>query len=185
VLTPRVRTGSPTASSRATDPVTDSGELSGGRRLRVPVALRWADLDAYSHVNNVEMFRLLEEARIEAFWRHPERPADEAWPTAVLDAGPGAETNTLIAHSEIQYLAPVPYQRAGVVVHLWVGHLGGASIEVCYEVRDTSGGELYARATTTVVLVDPVDGRPRRITPAERAVWQEYRGPPPEFRRRR
>src|SRR5690606_6495422 len=63
--------------------------------------------------------------------------------------------------------------------------LGGASIEVCYEVRDTSGAELYARATTTVVLVDPVDGRPRRTAPEERAVWQEDRGPAPQVRSRR
>ena len=37
-------------------------------RLSMPVALRWADLDAYGHVNNVEVLRLLEEARIAAFW---------------------------------------------------------------------------------------------------------------------
>ena len=28
-------------------------------RLEVPVQLRWSDMDAYQHVNNVEMFRLL------------------------------------------------------------------------------------------------------------------------------
>ena len=37
-------------------------------RLHVPIRLRWSDLDAYGHVNNAEMLRLLEEARIQAFW---------------------------------------------------------------------------------------------------------------------
>ncbi|AAT89120.1 conserved hypothetical protein [Leifsonia xyli subsp. xyli str. CTCB07] len=37
-------------------------------RLHVPIKLRWSDLDAYGHVNNAEMLRLLEQARIEAFW---------------------------------------------------------------------------------------------------------------------
>ena len=37
-------------------------------RLTVPIGLRWSDFDAYAHVNNAEMFRLLEEARIQAFW---------------------------------------------------------------------------------------------------------------------
>ena len=43
-------------------------------RLEVDVQLRWSDMDAYAHVNNVEMLRLLEEARIEAFWSHPAAP---------------------------------------------------------------------------------------------------------------
>jgi acyl-CoA thioester hydrolase len=38
-------------------------------RLRVAIPLRWSDVDAYAHVNNAEMLRLLEEARIQAFWR--------------------------------------------------------------------------------------------------------------------
>ena len=33
-------------------------------RIEVPVQLRWSDMDAYAHVNNVEMLRLLEEARV-------------------------------------------------------------------------------------------------------------------------
>ena len=39
-------------------------------RLHVPVPVRWGDLDAYGHVNNVAVLQLLEEARIAAFWRH-------------------------------------------------------------------------------------------------------------------
>src|SRR5690349_21275631 len=99
-------------------------------RLRVPVQLRWSDMDAYGHVNNVELLRLLEEARIEAFWAHPapadplgdaappaSAPADrEAWPTAVLDAGPGARTATLVARQEVEYLRPLGYRRTPVVV---------------------------------------------------------------------
>lgn len=220
-------------------------------RLRVPVALRWSDMDAYAHVNNVEMLRLLEEARIEAFWAHPspvtsvavpgsavpgpteagpavpgtadaagttaagtglaEAPtaagspspgdARTPWPTAVLDAGPGAQTSTLVARQEIEYLRPLGYRREPVVVEMWIGHLGGASLDVCYEVH---GGDLadgaagsagadeaaaptpgpFARAVTTLVLVDAASGSPRRIAPAERDVWLPYVEEPPRFRRR-
>ena len=66
-------------------------------RLAVPVQLRWGDVDAYQHVNNAAMLQLLEEARIEAFWRHPDDTRAGAWPTAVLDGGPGAELATLVA----------------------------------------------------------------------------------------
>lgn len=161
-------------------------------RLRVPVQLRWADLDAYGHVNNVQMLQLLEEARIEAFWSHPD-PAGGGRATAVLDAGPGAPTTTLVARQEIEYLRPLSYRRAPAVVELWIGHLGGASIDVCYEVVDASpdgSGDgpattPYARACTTLVLVDTATGRPRRIDTAERAAWSPFLGEMITLRRRR
>ena len=155
-------------------------------RLHVPVRLRWSDLDAYGHVNNVEMFRLLEEARITAFWRHPQGQ-DDAWPTAVLDSGPQASSHTLVARQEIEYLRPLGFARDPIEVQMWIGHLGGASLEVCYEVFDgLSGGETkpYARAATTIVVIDAGSGSPRRITPAERAAWEPYVEAPVSFRRR-
>jgi acyl-CoA thioester hydrolase len=182
-------------------------------RLNVPVQLRWADLDAYGHVNNVQMLQLLEEARIEAFWSHPGGTDTAGRPTAVIDAGPGALTTTLVARQEIEYLRPLSYRRAPVVVQLWLGHLGGASIDVCYEVHDAvpavrrdavpddapddrpddahGGADAgvptppYAQATTTVVLVDTATGRPRRITDEERAAWSPFLEDPIVLRRRR
>lgn len=161
-------------------------------RIAVPVQLRWSDMDAYAHVNNVHMLTLLEEARIEVFWRHPAGPdgvvPEATYPTAVLDAGPGADTSTLVARQEIQYVRPLPYRRAPVVVELWIGHLGGASLDVCYEVRDApstdEGSTVFAVATTTIVLVDPATGTPRRLTADERAAWSPYLEAPAVIRRR-
>ena len=142
-------------------------------RLVVPVQLRWSDMDAYAHVNNVAMLTLLEEARIQAFWRQaPTAGAPEsAWPTAVLDAGPGAELSTLVARQEIESLRPLGYRRKPVLVEMWIGHLGGASLDVCYEVHDdgadlgrtgpATSGSPCARATTTIVVIDATSGRPR------------------------
>ncbi|QTE30440.1 acyl-CoA thioesterase [Pengzhenrongella sicca] len=169
-------------------------------RLRIPVQLRWSDMDAYGHINNVQMFRILEEARIAAFWSHP-NPADGGWPTAVIDAGVGAATTTLVASQEIEYLRPLEYRREPVTVELWIGHLGGASIDVCYQVVDGGGDGTvdgvaagtgapvaeapYARACTTLVLADEATGSPRRLTPAERASWTPFLGPMVQLRRRR
>ncbi|GAA2724841.1 acyl-CoA thioesterase [Cellulomonas aerilata] len=157
-------------------------------RIDVPVQLRWADLDAYGHVNNAQMLQLLEEARIEAFWSHPGAGDATGRPSAVIDAGLGAQTTTLVARQEIEYLRPLDYRRAPVVVQLWIGHLGGASIDVCYVVHDgvpDAESEPYARATTTLVLVDTATGRPRRITDTERAAWSPFLGEPVAMRRRR
>ena len=35
----------------------------------VHVPLRWSDMDAYGHVNNVQFLRLLEDARVTGFER--------------------------------------------------------------------------------------------------------------------
>lgn len=155
-------------------------------RLEIPVQLRWSDMDAYQHVNNAEMLRLLEEARIDAFWN-----ADLTggrWPTAIVDAGPGATTFTLVARQEIEYLRPLAYQRAPVTIVLWLGHLGGASMDLCYEVRDRPAGDegslIYARAVTTMVLVDVTTNAPRRISADERAAWEPYLEDPLVLRRR-
>ncbi|MEJ3403121.1 thioesterase family protein [Rathayibacter sp. YIM 133350] len=159
-------------------------------RLHVPIRLRWSDLDAYGHVNNAEMLRLLEEARIQAFWVNDESVEGEraaGASTAVLDGRPGASTLTLIARQEIEYLAPVPYLREPLDVQLWVGRLGGASLEVCYEVRSpVSSPEavVYARAATTIVLVDAASGRPRRISEHERSAWTPYLDEPVQFAKR-
>ena len=156
-------------------------------RLHVPIALRWSDIDAYAHVNNAAMLRLLEEARIEAFWVTGEDASDgDLVGPAVLDGRPGADTLSLIARQEVEYLLPIPYQRRPLDVEVWIGRLGGASLQLCYEVYSPQGVEprtLYTRAETTLVLANATDSRPRRITEAERAAWQPYLEEPVRFRR--
>jgi len=162
-------------------------------RLRIPVPVRWADLDAYGHVNNVAVLTLLEEARIAAFWRQDPAEAGTgvggagAPPTAVLDASPGSDTVTVVARQEIEYLAPIPHLREPVVVELWLGRLGDASIDVCYEVTTGAADarRVFVQASTTVVMLDAATMRPRRLTEEERRAWSPLEGPPVAWRRRR
>ncbi len=160
-------------------------------RLHVPIKLRWSDLDAYGHVNNAEMLRLLEEARIEAFWAPDDsgQGSGEAvgGSTAVLDGRPGADTLTLIARQEIEYLAPIPYLLQPLDVQLWLVRLGGTSLEVNYEGWSPDGVEprtMFSRAATTIVLVDATSQRPRRINDRERAAWTPYLDDPVTFTKR-
>lgn len=166
---PHVRTAPHTASSRVTDV---------GQRLHIPIQLRWGDLDAFNHVNNTSMLKLLEEARVRAFWRPG--AGEEGPSTAILDSGIDQGVLTLIARQEIEYLAPVPYQRRPLEVQMWFGKLGGSSVEVCYEVHnDPASPErvLYARSTAVIVLVDAATGRPVRLSDEMRAAWEPFTGP--------
>jgi acyl-CoA thioester hydrolase len=149
-------------------------------RLAVPVKVRWSDLDAYGHVNNAALLTLLEEARISAFWAGG--PVDSP-ATAIIDAGAGATSITVIARQEAEYLGQIPHHREPIIVDTWIGQLAGASMVVCYEVRSPDREEVYARAATTVVMLDAATGRPRRLSAEERAAWEPYLEEPIVFRR--
>lgn len=160
-------------------------------RLHVPISLRWSDLDAYGHVNNAAMFGLLEEARIYAFWAgddaHDGKPDETAPATRIFRGGPDVGTITLIARQQAEYLAPIPYLREPLDVEMWVGALGGASMDVCYEVFSPVGvvpRVLFTRALTTIVVIDATEEKPRRITDAERAVIETIVDAPLVFRDR-
>ena len=149
-------------------------------RLHIPIPLRWGDLDAYGHINNVEMLRLLEEARVRSFWRADDtvsEPDAGVPPTAVLDLPSDSATWSLVSRSEIEYLVPMPYSRAPIDVEVWIGRLGGADIEICFELYSPVGVEprvLYARAVTAIVTVDAASGRPTRIPALLRERWAPY-----------
>jgi acyl-CoA thioester hydrolase len=157
-------------------------------RIHVPVGIRFNDLDAYGHVNNAAMLTLLEEARIAVFWSagglQVEGVNDADAP--ITDTA-GASTITLVARQEVEYLAPIPYLREPLDVQLWIGRLGGASLDVCYEILSPAAGAeqtLFAKAATTIVLVDAASGRPRRITDREREAWAAHIDAPVVFSKR-
>lgn len=160
-------------------------------RLHVPIKLRWSDLDAYGHVNNAAMLTLLEESRISVFW-HGDLSVDGVSDAAApvdgrVDGGPQGDTLTLIGRQEVEYLAPIPYLREPLDVQLWIGRMGGASLDVCYEVCSPQGSDphvVYARAASAIVLVDSVTMRPRRMTDRERDAWGAFLDDPVEFSRR-
>ena len=155
-------------------------------RLHIQIPLRWSDFDAYAHVNNAEMLRLLEEARIQAFWR-PDEGVEPVSDIAVLDARPGAEMISLIARQEIEYLAPIPYMRAPIDIEMWIGRIGGASLEICYELYSPVGVAprvLFTKAATTLVMVTAATGRPQRIADDLRDVWAQFVEEPVSFTKR-
>ena len=139
----------------------------------VDVPLRWSDMDAYAHVNNVQFLRLLEDARVVGFadWFGQDR--------SLVDEG------VLVARHEIEYLAPLTFRRAPVPIRMWTMRLTGASFDVGYEVAERDGSVVYARAETTLVLYDFAAARPRRMTPDLRASLERYVGDEVAFRWRK
>ncbi|MGW1538906.1 acyl-CoA thioesterase [Streptomyces sp. NPDC002309] len=118
--------------------------------------LRWADMDAYGHVNNVVFLRYLEEARIDFLFR-PDKEFQQG---------------SVVARHEIDYKRQLVHRHAPVDIELWVTEIRAASFTLTYEVKD--GDQLYVRASTVIVPFDFEAQRPRRITAEEREFLEGY-----------
>jgi acyl-CoA thioester hydrolase len=116
------------------------------------VHMRWADMDAYRHINNTAYLAYLEEARVAMF----------------INRHHSFSSATDIARQEIDYLRPVVYHPEPLRLELWIEQVRGASFLVRYEVHD--GVVLAATAQTSCVTFDFTIDRPRRLTPEDREI---------------
>ena len=151
---------------------TDTGAGTG---YAAHVSLRWSDMDAYAHINNVQFLRLLEDARVIAFrdWFDQDR--------SLLDEG------VLVSRHEIEYRRPLGFRHEPVEIRMWVSRVGGAGFDVAYVVTDPAevGSDVYAVAETELALYDFGSSSPRRLREHERASLQPHLGDRAPFRRRR
>lgn len=123
--------------------------------------LRWSDMDAFGHVNNVVFMRYLEEARIDFMFRLARKADSESF-----------TGGSVVARHEIDYLRPLVHRHEPVTVETWVSKLGHASVTVAYEVKDSE--TVYARASTVVVPYNLEAERPRRLSDEERSFLEAY-----------
>ncbi|WP_406477645.1 acyl-CoA thioesterase [Streptomyces sp. NBC_01615] len=125
--------------------------------------LRWADMDAYGHINNVVFLRYLEEARIDFLFR-PEKDFKQG---------------SVVARHEIDYKRQLVHRHVPVDIELWVTEIRAAAFTITYEVKDPAAADtkevVYVRASTVIVPFDFETQRPRRITSEEREFLEEYR----------
>ncbi|MFE5159686.1 acyl-CoA thioesterase [Streptomyces sp. NPDC056697] len=129
-----------------------------------PCPLRWSDMDAFGHVNNVTFLRYLEEARVDFMWR--------------LAPGNGSDAFTggvVVARHEIDYLKPLVHRHSPVTIETWVTEIRAAYLTLRYEIKDEDA--LYVRAATRIVPYDLDQGRPRRVSREEERFLTEYLEP--------
>lgn len=124
--------------------------------------LRWSDMDAYGHVNNVVFLRYLEEARVDFMFR-----------LAPSEDSRSFSNGAVVARHEIDYLRPLVHRHEPVTIETWVTKINAASVALAYEIKDAD--QVYVRASTIIVPYDLAEQRPRRLTAEERAFLGEYR----------
>ena len=136
-----------------------------------PVTVRWSDMDAYAHVNNVQYLRYFEEARVYAFkdWFGQDRD--------LIDEG------MLVVSQAVDYLLPMEFSYAPARVAVWCSDIGAASFELGYAVAGPEGDPtVYARGRVTLVAYDLEAKTPRRLGEVERTALQRFSAEPPRLR---
>ncbi len=107
----------------------------------VTLPIRWGEMDAFGHLNNVNYFRLLEEARIQ--WLHE------------LDCDlQGQQIGPVVISVGCDFLKPVIYP-ASIEISTRIETIGRSSIEVSHQLHiANSQRPLCGTAKVKMVWVD-------------------------------
>lgn len=120
--------------------------------------LRWADMDALGHVNNVRYIDYLQEARVDLLRLHGRSALGEELAEGIV-----------VARHDIEFHAPLTFRAEPVSIETWVTEIRAASFTLAYEVFDEGDPRhVYVRADTVLSPFVFAAERPRRLTGEER-----------------
>ncbi len=131
--------------------------------------VRWADLDALGHVNNVVYVDYLQEARVDMFRSH-----------RVELMGQELVEGLVVARTQVRYVEPLMFRFEPVRIDCWVTEVRAASFTLAYEVYDErpdGSRRVYLTATTELTPYVFAEERPRRLTAEEKTVLEGHRDP--------
>lgn len=126
---------------------------TGQSRHVHPLRVRWSDVDAYRHVNNVKYVEYFQEARIRYMMR--------------MHQDGDAFGSIVIARMDVDYRRPILFRLAPYEVHSWISHVGRTSFVVAAEIRD--GEQVLASGRAVAVGFDREAQRAAELTPDHRA----------------
>ena len=113
----------------------------GEGAARYPLTVRWSDLDAYGHVNNVKFYDYIQEARIAVMVEALHWRSEDVW---------------VVARQDLEYRRPMDFRAAPYEVRTCVTALGRRSFTLAADIRDSTDGTVFATARTVVVGTSPL-----------------------------
>jgi acyl-CoA thioester hydrolase len=113
------------------------------------IPIRWRDMDALGHVNNMLYFGYMEDARNK--WLGDMRPIFQA-----------EGVDTVIANTSCNYRKPFVFPGT-IEVKIFVTRIGHSSVTTEYEMRLEGEDTLYADGTSVVVWTNMATGKAARV----------------------
>ena len=112
-----------------------------------PITVRFADLDPQAHVNNAVYLTYLESARLGYYEQ-----------VGIWERQAGMKTGMVVAHIDIDYLAPIFFGQA-IQVGVRLARLGHKSFTLAFVIVTVPGKDPLARATSVMVTYDNETGQ--------------------------
>ncbi|MFS3127852.1 acyl-CoA thioesterase [Nocardioides sp. Bht2] len=123
---------------------------------RYDLQVRFSDVDAYGHVNNVKYFEYFQEARI-------------GYITHVAHDGSDIGVQFVVAQCDVDYKTPILFRGEPYVVQSWVSHVGRSSFVMESVILD--GDVMLSRARVVMVTFD---SKTQSAVPAPERVRQLF-----------
>lgn len=128
-------------------------------RFRMPIAIRYGDMDTLGHVNNAKYLTYIEQARI-SYIR-----ALGLWSGGVSELG------VIVARTECDYKLPLTLDDGEALVYQRVSRLGSKSFDIEFVITRGAGDAEEVAAQGKVVLV--VYDYQRNATVEMPQAWRE------------
>lgn len=115
------------------------------------IKLRWGDIDSMGHLNNVQYFRYMEQARVE-------------WLTSLGYAiGSGNEQDSqVIADASCVFRCAVKYP-ADIEVLVSGEKPGRSSLKMLYQLKVKDSEQIVANGVSTLVWISPETGLSKKL----------------------
>ena len=123
---------------------------------RVPISVRWRDMDSMGHVNNAKYISYLEEARVR-------------WMLGMEGVAMTDRIAPVVAATNVNYKRPLVWPN-DILVELFVERLGSSSVTIGHRILDQKDeGVLYSDGNVVVVWIDTQTGKSASLPDAVRA----------------
>jgi len=124
---------------------------------RVPLRVRWRDLDAFEHVNNASFLTFLEEARL-------------VWLGSLGGEWMSDAFKPVLAATQLNYRRQLTWPNE-VTIELFLQRLGHSSLTVAHRIVAASDDAvLYCDGHVVMVWIDPATGSATALPTAVRNI---------------
>jgi acyl-CoA thioester hydrolase len=132
---------------------------------KTPIEIRFADIDAFGHVNNAVYLTYVEQARVSYFdnvlgW-------DYDW----------SKEGVIVARSEIDYILPIHF-RDNIIIYTRCSRMGNKSFDISYQLMrsDDKIETLVADGVTVMVAFDYINKKSIEVPESWKAMMLKFEG---------
>ena len=131
---------------------------------KTPIEIRFADIDAFGHVNNAVFLTYFEQARVSYFdkvlgWNYD-------W----------SKEGVIVARSEVDYMIPIHF-RDTIIIYTHCSRMGNKSFDISYQiikVDDNTKEMLMADGVTVMVAFDYISKKSIEVPGAWKELIQKF-----------